>query len=154
MEAIHMKKLAGILVIFVITLAGIAYSAASKDDAEAMVKSAIAYYKANGMAKAFAEINNPKGQFIKGDLYVFVYDMQGNCVAHGFSQKMIGNNLMDMKDPDGKPYVKERIELAKTKGSGWQDYKFVNPTTKKIENKTAYIEKADNLIFGCGIYKP
>jgi signal transduction histidine kinase len=61
---------------------------------------------------------------------------------------------MNIEDPDGKFYVKERIELAKTKGSGRQDYKFTNPSTKKIENKTAYIEKIDNLIFGCGVYKP
>ena len=151
-----MKKIVGmaIIVTVFISLTSVMYAASSKDEAEAMVKAAIAYYKANGMAKAFAEINNSKGQFVKGELYVFAYDMNGNCVAHGFSQKLIGTNLMNIKDPDGKLYVKERIELAKTKGSGWQDYKFTNPTTKKIENKTAYIEKIDDLIFGCGVYKP
>ena len=151
-----MKKFVGITIIVAvfISLTSVMHSAGSKDEAESMVKAAIAYYKANGMAKAFAEINNPKGQFIKGDLYVFVYDMKGNCVAHGFSQKLIGTNLINMQDPDGKFYVRERIELAKTKGSGWQDYKFTNPVSKKIENKTAYIERIDDLIFGCGIYKP
>jgi cytochrome c len=36
---------------------------------------------------------------------------------------------------------------------GWQDYKFTNPVSKKLENKRAYIEKIDNYIVGCGIYK-
>jgi signal transduction histidine kinase len=66
---------------------------------------------------------------------------------------MIGKELIDMKDADGKEFVKERIEIAKTKGSGWQDYKFTDPLTKKIEHKRAYIERHGDLIFGCGIYK-
>lgn len=122
-------------------------------EAEGMVKKAIAYYKTNGENKAFAEINNPKGQFTDRDLYIFVYDINGKCVSHGFNAKMIGKDLVEMKDPDGKFFVKERIEIAKTKGKGWQDYKFTNPVSKKIEQKTAYIEREGDLIFGCGVYK-
>jgi cytochrome c len=109
--------------------------------------------KANGKEKTFAEVNNPKGQFTDRDLYIFVYDLHGKCVAHGFNQKMIGKDLAEMKDPDGKLYVKERIEIAKTKGSGWQDYKFTNPVTKKLEPKTAFVQKHEDLIVGCGAYK-
>lgn len=122
-------------------------------DAEAMVKKAIAYVKANGKDKAFAEVGNPKGQFVDRDLYIFVYDLNGKCLAHGANPKMVGKDLGEMKDSDGKSYVKERIEIAKTKGRGWQDYKFTNPVSKKIEPKTAYIEKVDEMIVGCGIYK-
>ena len=122
-------------------------------EAEAMVKKAIAFLKANGKDKGFAEIGNPKGQFVDRDLYIFVYDLNGKCVAHGANPKMVGKDLVEMKDTDGKYYVKERIEIAKTKGKGWQDYKFTNPVSKKIESKTAYIEKLDEMIVGCGIYK-
>ena len=122
-------------------------------EAEAMVKKAVAFIKSEGKDKAFSEISNPKGRFIDRDLYIFVYDMNGKCVAHGFNQKMIGKELIDMTDPDGKFYVKERVEIAKTKGRGWQDYKFTNPISKKLEQKKAYIEKVDDLIVGCGIYK-
>ena len=122
-------------------------------EAEAMVKKAIAMAKAKGKDAAFAEINNPKGQFTDRDLYVFVYDINGKCVAHGQNLKMIGKELIDMKDADGKAFVKERVEIAKTKGSGWQDYKFTNPVTKTIENKRAYIERYEDFIFGSGVYK-
>lgn len=122
-------------------------------EAEAMVKKAVAYYKANGRDKAFAEFSTPKGQFTDRDLYIFVYDLNGKCVAHGANQKMIGIDLLEMKDPDGKQYVKERIDIVKTKGKGWQDYKFPNPISKKIEQKSAYIEKMDNYVIGCGAYK-
>ncbi len=125
----------------------------TKTEAEAMVKKAVAFLKANGKDKAFAEFSNPKGQFVDRDLYIFVYDLNGKCVAHGANQKMIGIDLAAMKDPDGKEYVKERIEIAKTKGMGWQDYKFPHPVSKKIEQKTAFVEKVDDVIVGCGAYK-
>ena len=122
-------------------------------EAEAMVKKAIQLIKAEGRDKAFAEINNPKGKFVDRDLYIFVYDMEGKCVAHGFNPKMIGKELIEVKDSDGKTFVKERVEIAKTKGHGWQDYKFTDPITKKIEPKSAYVERLENLIVGCGVYK-
>jgi cytochrome c len=133
--------------------AAVSSAAGTQAEAKAMVEKAIAYYKANGKDKAFAEVSNKQGQFVKDDLYVFVYDMSGKCVAHGFNKSMIGLDLINVKDGDGKLFVKDRIELAKTKGKGWQDYKFTNPTTKKAENKTAWIEKVDDYIFGCGAYK-
>ncbi len=122
-------------------------------EAEALVKKAVQLMKSDGKEKAFLEINNPKGKFVDRDLYIFVYDMNGKCVAHGFNPKMIGKDLFEMKDPDGKFFVKERIEIARTKGKGWQDYKFTDPITKKLEPKSAYIEKYEDLIVGCGIYK-
>jgi hypothetical protein len=64
-----------------------------------------------------------------------------------------GYKALADKDADGKEFVKERIELAKTRGKGWQNYKFSNPLTKKNEEKTAYIEKADDVIVGSGVYK-
>jgi cytochrome c len=152
-----MKRNFAVLLIigFFLATISIAYAAekGTTAEAEAMVKKAVAYYKANGRAAAFAEFSNPKGKFVDRDLYILVYDMNGKCVAHGANQKMIGLDLIGMKDPDGKEYVKERVEIAKTKGKGWQDYKFTNPVSKKIEPKTVYLEKVDDVIIGCGAYK-
>jgi signal transduction histidine kinase len=153
-----MKKLVmvGLVVLVVFGFAGNGFTAEKRGtaaEAEKMVKKAIAMAKAKGNDAAFAEINNPKGQFTDRDLYVFVYDMSGKVVAHGLNLKMIGKELIDMKDADGKEFVKERVEIAKTKGSGWQDYKFTDPLTKMIEHKRAYVERHGDLIFGCGIYK-
>jgi cytochrome c len=132
---------------------GLAVEFGTAAEAEAMVKKAVNLIKTEGKDKAFREISNPKGKFVDRDLYIFVYDMNGKCVAHGFNQKMIGKDLLEMRDTDGKLYVKERVEIAKTKGKGWQDYKFTDPMTKKVEPKTAYLEKVDDMVVGCGIYK-
>lgn len=122
-------------------------------DATAIVKKAVAYIKDNGKEKAFVEFNNPTGAFTKGELYVFVSDMQGKMLSHGANTKLIGKNLIDLKDADGKLFVKDYTELAKAKGSGWVDYKWVNPNTKNIDKKSTYVEKTDDVIVGAGIYK-
>jgi signal transduction histidine kinase len=150
-----MKKIMALLVVLTLVtgFAGIASAATTKADAEAMVKKAIAFVKENGKEKGFAEISNPKGKFVKDDVYVTVYDLNGKCLAHGSNAKMIGKDLMGMKDPDGVAYVKERVDIAKGKGKGWQDYKFNNPVTKKIEPKTVYVEKFEDMAFSAGVYK-
>ncbi len=153
-----MKRLFSSILVccFVLGSAGITFSAEKRGtaaEAEAMVKKAIAYIKAHGREKAFAEISNPKGQFVDKDLYVTVYDTNGNCLAHGFNQKMIGKNMLDLRDLDGKFMVKDRNELAKTKDKFWMDYRWPNPITKKIENKSMYTERMGDLLVNCGIYK-
>lgn len=130
-----------------------ALAAATADDATAMVKKGVSFIKANGADKGHAEISNKEGQFKKDDLYLTVYGLDGTVRAHGANEKMIGKNLIDLKDIDGKAFVKERVELAKTKGSFWQDYKFTNPVTKKIEPKAMYCEKLDDAVVCGGVYK-
>lgn len=123
-------------------------------EAKSLVEKAIAYIKANGQEQAFAEFNNPKGTFVDRDLYIMVYDMNGTCLAHGATKQRIGKNFMDSKDDAGNYVIKPRVEMAKTKGSGWQDYVWANPISKKVEPKTAYFEKYGDIIVSCGVYKP
>ena len=123
------------------------------DEAVAMVKKATAFLKANGRERAFAEISNPKGRFVDRDLYVTVYDMNGVCLAHGFNPKMVGKSMLDLKDPDGKPFIRERSEQARTRDQFWIDYKYINPTTKQIGAKSMYTEKVGDLLVSCGVYK-
>lgn len=135
---------------------GLAHAAdggATKEDAIAMVKKGVAAIK-GGADKAYAEIND-KGSaaFHDRDLYLVVYALDGTVKAHGANAKMVGKNLIDLKDIDGKAFVKERVELAKSKGTFWQDYKFTNPETKKIEPKSMYCEKLDDTAVCGGIYK-
>lgn len=122
-------------------------------EATTLVKKAADYLKANGKEKAFAEFNNPKGQFIDRDLYIFVFDLNGKTLAHGTNSKLLDKNMIDLKDADGKHFIKEFIEVANTKSKGWVDYKWTNPVSKAIEPKSTYIEKAGDVIIGCGIYK-
>lgn len=125
---------------------------ASEPEAEAMVKKAIAFYKKNGKEKALAEFQKNPGPFVDRDLYVTVYTLNADSLSH-INPKMVGKNMMDLRDADGKYHIKERMEAAQKGTSGWQDFKFFNPVSKKIEPKRMYWEKYDNLVFACGAYK-
>ncbi len=149
-----MKKMMVILMLAAL-MCGTAYAAekGTPKEAQQLVKKAVAYLKSNGKEKALATFLDKKGPFVDRDLYIVVYNMDGKCLAHGFIPAMAGKDLSGMKDPDGKPYGKERLQLARTKKSFWVDYKYPNPVTKKIEPKSMYHEIYDDMIIGCGIYK-
>ena len=127
-----------------------------KAKAQALVKEAIAFAKKNGKDALVKETNLATGRFHvqSGDsLYIFIYDMQGLCIGMGYQTAAIGTNRWNLKDPDGKQLIPAFVDVVKAKGSGWVDYKFPNPKTNKVEQKTTYVEGLDGWILGCGIYK-
>jgi len=124
------------------------------DEAKSMVERAVALLKQVGPEKAFAAFSDPNNKdFHDRDLYVFVRSMDGNTVAHGVNKGMVGHTSMETKDADGKLYNKEIMETATTKGSGWVDYRWPNPVTKKIEPKSSFVEKTGDYVVGAGFYK-
>jgi len=156
MQTGKMSRCAVWVAMFGICMAGgAAYAAdnATAKEAEAMVKKGIAFIKASGKDKGYAEITSKKSQFIDRDLYLVVYRLDGMVMAHGANEKMVGHNLIDLKDVDGKEFVRERVQLGKSKASFWQDYKFTNPVSRKIEPKTMYCERLDDTVVCGGIYK-
>jgi cytochrome c len=131
----------------------LAATGATKDEAVAMVKKAVAFIQTEGAANAYPEISDPRGRFVDRDLYVVVYGLDGMVLAHGADAKRIGTNQIADKDPDGKAFVKERIELAATQPSFWQSYKFRNPVTDKIEPKQMYCERLEQTVVCGGVYQ-
>jgi len=126
----------------------------SKDEAVAMVKRTEEMFTKAGADATFKDISDKSiSQFHDRDLYPFVYDMSGNCVAHGARPALIGKNLFDLKDQDGKYLIREMIDIAKGPGSGWVNYKWPNPLSNKIEDKTSYVEKMGDYVVGVGVYR-
>lgn len=124
----------------------------TKDEAVAMVKKAAAYLKENGKEKAFAEFMKPQGQFRDRDMFINATSLDGVSLAHPNS-KIVGKNVLQLKDVDGKAFIQSYIDIAKSKGKGWVDYKWPDPNTHEIDKKTTYVELVDGVILGCGIYK-
>ncbi len=124
----------------------------TKDEAKALVAKAVAFIGANGPDKAYAEFTGKAAGFVDRDLYVVVYGMDGKVRAHGANANLVGKDMMDATDVDGKFYVKERIALAAKKADFWQDYKFVNPVTKKIEPKQMFCHPLPDSAVCAGIY--
>jgi signal transduction histidine kinase len=138
-------------------IASVANAASSEhgtaEEAVAMVHKVVEYMKVNGKQKTIDEVNNIHGRFRDRDLYVTINTLDMVTLAHGANPRMQGKNLIDLRDADGKYFMKERMEILKKKDKGWQDYKFVNPVTQKIENKSMYFEKHGDVVINCGIYK-
>jgi methyl-accepting chemotaxis protein-2 (aspartate sensor receptor) len=125
----------------------------SKEEAVEMVKRAIASLEETGREATFAEICNKLGQFCDRDLYVVVYSMGGKNLAHGANAANVGKEMIDAKDGAGNFFIRERIAIIQNKGSGWQDYMFLNPISKQMEAKSMYLDRYQDLIIGCGVYK-
>ena len=126
----------------------------SKAEAVAMVKRVQAEFKKAGPEATFKEVSDQSAkEFHDRDLYPFIYDMSGLCVAHGARPALIGKNLIELKDQDGKYLIREMVVMSKGPGSGWIDYKWPNPLTNKIEDKSSYVEKMGDYFVGVGIYK-
>lgn len=153
-----MKKslvaLVGTVVVCLALIVSVSVARANdKEEAVKMVKEASAFYNANGLEKALDALNDPKGPFVKGPLYVFAFDGSGILLANATAPDKVGQNLLDVPDSKGKKFRKEIVELVKKEKSGWVDYTIINPKTKAEEQKTSYVESAGELILGCGIYK-
>ena len=155
-----MKQILGsIILVITVLLANTAAHAAEKgtaDEAVAMVNKAADYLKKFGKEKAFAEFNKANGQFIDRDLdnYAFMANGDGIELANGANARLVGKNVLEMKDADGQYLIKNILAVANSKsGEAWVQYKWVNPVTHLIDRKKAYVKKVDDVLLGCGIYE-
>ena len=126
----------------------------TNNDAKQMVEQAIAHIKDVGTTQAFEDFSTPGGKWHNKDIYLFCYKMDGTNLCHGANKALIGKNLIDLKTADGQFLIKNLADIAKTKGSGWIDYQWPHPQTKKTEAKRAYVMKIpgfDGLV-GAGCY--
>lgn len=129
-----------------------ASSKGTKAEAEAMVAKAVAYLKTHGAEKAYAEFTSGSA-FKDRDLYVIVYDLNGRNLAHGANAKLVGKDLIGLKDPDGKLLNKMLVDLAKEKGRGWsEEFKFRNPTTDALQRRIVYVERVGETFVGTGVF--
>ena len=130
--------------------AAIAEQRASTEDAKKMALKAVEHIKAAGKEVAFKSFTGKADGWVDRDLYVFVVDNSGNVTAHGASAVLVGKNLSQIKDVDGKPFVKEKMDI---KDQGWVDYKWKNPQTNAVEAKTSYVVRVGDAVVGVGAYK-
>jgi len=125
----------------------------TKEEAVAMVKRVQAKFRKDGPQATFTAVTNKDSAFNDRDLYPFIYQLDGLNVAHGARPALVGKNLITLKDPDGVQLIKAMVDIANGPGSGWINYKWPNPLTNAIEDKTSYIEKMGDYFVGVGVYR-
>lgn len=151
---LRLVVLVGLLSALSVPSRSVAAQIGTKDEAVAMVKRVQDKFRNDGPEATFVAVTNRDLAFNDRDLYPFIYNLEGANVAHGARPALVGKKLLNLQDPDGVQLVREMIEIASEKGSGWIDYKWPTPITNAIEDKTSYIEKMGDYSVGVGVYRP
>ena len=127
----------------------------TEEDAKKMTIAGVKLIEEKGLEAAHDIFHDPEGGFKKGELYVFVLDMQGTWLVYPPKPKGEGNSIANVKDPDGKYVVMEMIKIAKEKGEGWVNYRWKHPQTNKVTPKVSYVKRVGktDMFAGVGIYK-
>lgn len=151
-----LKKIALLLALqFVAAYGAFAEEHGTAEQAKALVNKGLAHIKAVGVDKAGEDFTSKDGKWQDKDLYIFVQKMDGTMVAHGGNKALVGKNHWELKDANGKLFVREMIDVAKNKGAGWVDYMWTSPVSKKLEAKSSYVVRIPDYdgYIGVGIYK-
>lgn len=126
----------------------------SATDAIALTEKAAAFARSHGTPALLARIAAKDPEFIQGSLYVDARDLHtGAVLAHPVNPALVGRDLMNVPDANGKLYRKEILDVAQKKGKGWVDYHYKNPVSGKVEPKTTYVLRMGDLVLEAGIYK-
>lgn len=129
------------------------YPTPTRAQVEAFVKEAVDYAKENGKEKALQVFSDRNGEFVRGELYIYAYDNDGKVIAHGGTPDLVGQNLIEMKDPNGVMVIQELRKLAQD-GGGWLEFMWNNPLTGKVESKVGYVLPVDEAWWlGSGFYE-
>ena len=111
-------------------------------------------FKKLGPEGTFQAIKRKAPGTVDRDLYVYVLDLNGVVMANGVIPTMTtGTNLYNARDQNGKYFMREKLELCRAKQRGWVDFRFLNPVTQTIEDKSSYIERMGDYCAAVGIYR-
>lgn len=119
----------------------------------ALLDRAEAYYREHG-DKALAAFSRA-GEFQDGELYVYVIGTDGSFLASGgTSAALIGRDVRDLADTDGRYFFREMLEGAKTRPTGSVEYRWSNPVSGRNEPKIATYRLVGERLLVVGYYVP
>lgn len=146
--------LSGVVLAAAVPGPAMAQTAPTQDEAKALALKAADLIAAKGLEEAVKAFNE-KGEYNYGEIYVNVIDLDGVWRAYPPRPAGVGQNVLNVKDPDGRMIVQEILAVAKDKGEGWVEYRWMNPTTNKIQPKVTFVKKVpgQDYVAYVGVYK-
>jgi cytochrome c len=117
--------------------------AGSPEAAKKLAERAAKVLAAVGRAAAFRQYRDPRGPFVRGDLYVFVVNRHGIIVENVGFPSVIGSGGFDLAS---------RFGAVAARGRGWIRYRWYNPCSRRMEQKMSYLVRVGDLIVGVGAY--
>jgi TRAP-type uncharacterized transport system substrate-binding protein len=126
----------------------------TREEAIAMVHRVQEMFKKLGPEGTFQAVKRKAPGTVDRDLYVYILDLNGVVMANGVIPTMTtGTNLYNAKDQNGKYFVREKLDLCRASQRGWVDFRFLNPVTQTVEDKSSYIERMGDYCAAVGIYR-
>ncbi len=116
------------------------------------VQKAIAFYERTGKEETLARITDPRGPFIDGKRYVFALDLEGKLLAHPFSTQLLGRNLVDLTDSEGRSFIRKLLSKVRKRGYGFVEYMWPVPDSEEELYKTVFFERVDGMVLCSGYY--
>lgn len=88
------------------------------------------------------------------DGYFFVYDMHGRVLMHPRQHELVGQDLSELRDPQGNPTIQQLLARARA-GGGFVEYMWRRPSTGKIAPKLGYVAAIPQWgwMIGTGLYR-
>ena len=114
---------------------------------EKFVKNALDFAKKRDRSKALGAFNDKDSEFSIGRVYIYALDYKGNMLANVEHTELVDKNQYDSKDEDGKYYVRDMIEKAKS-GGGWIQYRSKDPDNNQIECVRSYVMPLNDYFIG------
>ena len=125
-------------------------------DVKALVEKGVAMAKEKGVEATLKAIDDPKGPFVKGELYLFAGPLDKvTLLAHPMAKaKLVGPDLTNTPDAKGNKFFVKFKEIAEKPGSGWVEYWWPKPGAKEASLKKLYVMRVpgQNLYIAAGYY--
>jgi cytochrome c len=147
----RMIALAAIILVASLVLIPMTAMAGGAKEVKAKTQEAAKYLSGKGKA-GLAEFSDTSSKWAQTP-YIFVYDLKGTIIAHGANPKLVGKNLMGLKDVKGNMFAAEFVAVAKDKGHGWVEYWWPKKGSKTPTQKVSYIVRVPNqdMLVGAGL---
>jgi cytochrome c len=146
-------NLIAVALLVVVAPAGLAM-ADMAGDAVSLVDKAVAMFQEQGKDSALKAINDPKGPFVKGELYIFAVTMDNILLGHPYEYSMRRLPINSLKDGNGNSLVEMFKKALEKEGSGWAEYLWAKPGEDKPSRKRTFVKMVpkENLYVGVGYY--
>jgi len=106
--------------------------------------------------KAFAILRDPLGEFNYLSTYVFVINSKGKDLVNPAFPGYEGQDVRELKDYEGKPFIKEIMKSLENNDAIWVTYQWPKPRQASPSKKSSYIRKTilggETLYVGSGVY--
>ncbi|MDP6690952.1 MAG: cache domain-containing protein [Alphaproteobacteria bacterium] len=121
-------------------------------EAKALAEKAAAHLAKVGPGKAFNDFMSRGDDYMPFDLYVFVFDQTGQMWVNGRFPGLIGSNIADATDGNGRRFLLDAMRKAANEGSAWVEYQWYNPCTGTAMPKSTHIVRSGQFFVGVGAY--